>query len=289
VKSSHLITFNNMKAGTVAAKIGNNEGVRGVGDIELFITRGLGDSGVAFQTDILEAIKQCKEDANVKVISMSLGGSQILSSLNELYTQLTDEGYLIFGAAGNSGKENVNYPASHPNVVSVSAIKSNKQFWALSNYGKWIEMAAPGHRIYSTVVNSDGYGYAYYSGTSMATPHAAGAAALLWSHFKDCTNHQIRYALAYTAEDLGSEGCDSTYGYGLIQVKAAYDFLSEHTCTGANWGQSPSTGECSTIDEEPVINVPVPSPVSQEYRPTRSYFELKSRGDDHSSHRLPLP
>jgi serine protease len=77
----------------------------------------------------------------------------------------------------------------------------------------------------STIPNSQGNGYAYYDGTSMATPHVAGVAALIWSANPSWTNQQIRDALAVTAEDLGSAGRDTSYGWGLIRAKAALDEL----------------------------------------------------------------
>jgi subtilisin family serine protease len=81
------------------------------------------------------------------------------------------------------------------------------------------------------------YSYRYLSGTSMATPHVAAVAALVWSHFPECTNHQIRHALMVTARDEGAPGCDWDYGYGIVQAKDAYDFLSAHSCTAGNWWQ----------------------------------------------------
>jgi serine protease len=68
--------------------------------------------------------------------------------------------------------------------------------------------------------------YDAYQGTSMATPHVAGVAALVWSHFPACTNVQVRNALTSTAQDLGAAGRDISFGYGLVQAKAAYDQLS---------------------------------------------------------------
>jgi serine protease len=94
---------------------------------------------------------------------------------------------------------------------------------------------------------------------------AAGAAALLWSHFPLCTNTQIRYALAYTAVNFNSRSskstnskCDDHYGYGIVQTKAAYDFLKSHNCVGAIWGQSKPNGNCTSIDVEPVSNIKAP-------------------------------
>ncbi len=72
-------------------------------------------------------------------------------------------------------------------------------------------------------------GYAYYNGTSMATPHVSGVAALVWSHFPTLSNVDIRNTLAATAEDLGAAGRDDSYGYGLVQAKAAVDSLGGGT------------------------------------------------------------
>lgn len=74
--------------------------------------------------------------------------------------------------------------------------------------------------------------YGLMSGTSMASPHVAGVAALVWSHFPDCSNAQIRNALADSAEDLGSAGRDTSYGHGLVQTKAAVDYLTQYGCAG---------------------------------------------------------
>ena len=75
-----------------------------------------------------------------------------------------------------------------------------------------------------------GDAYASYNGTSMATPHASGVAALVWSHFPQCTAAQIRSTLAKTAQDLGDRGRDPQYGFGLVQAKAAFDRLLAVGC-----------------------------------------------------------
>jgi subtilisin family serine protease len=72
--------------------------------------------------------------------------------------------------------------------------------------------------------------YASFNGTSMATPHVSGVAALVWSYFPTCTAHQIRIALDRTAMKLGAPGRDTAYGFGLVQARAAYDFLANRGC-----------------------------------------------------------
>jgi serine protease len=91
----------------------------------------------------------------------------------------------------------------------------------------------------SASVNVGTGNYAYYDGTSMATPHVSAIAALVWSQFPTCTAANIRNALNATAEDLGTAGRDSTFGYGLVKTKAAVDYLTLNGCGGGG-------GTCKT-------------------------------------------
>ena len=253
-----LLTWNSDKrghgthiAGTISARIGNNAGVRGMGNIPLYIVRGLNNGGQGRESDIREAIGQC-ESAGAKIISLSLAGGSMTDSMKQVIDRVYANGGLLFAAAGNGGGKNIAFPAANPKVIAVGAVTQEGTRWSGSNYG-YNELVAPGNLVLSTTVNSAGQNvYAHYSGTSMATPHAAAAAALLWSNFPKCTNVQIRYALAWTAKDVGSSGCDSTFGYGIVQTKAAYNFLANNPCTNAKWGRTTSTNDqCSTIDVKP--------------------------------------
>lgn len=85
----------------------------------------------------------------------------------------------------------------------------------------------------SASINIGAGNYAKISGTSMASPHVAGVAALVWSHHPSCTNDEIRTVLNTTAEDLGSAGRDVAYGYGLVQAKDAIDYISANGCGGS--------------------------------------------------------
>ena len=66
--------------------------------------------------------------------------------------------------------------------------------------------------------------------SSMATPHVAGVAALVWNHFHQCSANQIRNALLKTAQDKGESGCDDKYGFGIVKARAAYDLLAQGGC-----------------------------------------------------------
>jgi serine protease len=81
----------------------------------------------------------------------------------------------------------------------------------------------------------------------MATPHVAGVAALVWSYFPQCTNEQIRYALAVSAADQGAAGCDAYFGRGIVQAVGAYKFLAAHPCSGPSFGRAVPQGGCSNL------------------------------------------
>ena len=107
--------------------------------------------------------------------------------------------------------------AAGPDIPAVSMSQEDGQFLVSNKLNTSASV--------STVPDNQGNGYAYYDGTSMATPHVAGVAALVWSANPSWTNAQVRQALAVTAEDLGAGGRDNAYGWGLIQAKAALDEL----------------------------------------------------------------
>lgn len=158
------------------------------------------------------------------------------SMMQSMIDRLYSKNILIVAASGNGGHRVNNFPASYHKVISVGAVDQDENIWSGSNYGPALELTGPGVSILSTgfTMREDGnysYTLTVYSGTSMATPHVAGSAAILFSHFPTCTVTEIRYALAYTAKDKGLTGCDEQYGYGIIRVKDAFDYLTSNPCT----------------------------------------------------------
>ena len=102
----------------------------------------------------------------------------------------------------------------------------------------------------SSNVNVGAGNYAYFDGTSMATPHVSAIAALVWSQFPTCTNANIRNALNATAEDLGTAGRDSSFGYGLVKTKAAVDYLTLNGCSGGGGGTCKTAGTTCSAGSE---------------------------------------
>ncbi|MCO7225370.1 S8 family serine peptidase [Pleionea sp. CnH1-48] len=222
-------------AGTIAAVGGNSKGVVGVnpsGLLGLHIIKVFNNSGNwGYGSDLVAAINQCRA-AGANVISMSLGGGASSTTEQNAFDSALSAGVLSIAAAGNGGNSSMSYPASYNSVVSVAAVDSNKNRASFSQYNSQVEIAAPGVGVQSTWT---GGGYNTISGTSMATPHVAGVAALVWSHYTDCSATQIRNALNATAEDRGSVGRDTQYGYGIVRAKAAFDYLADG-CDGDGGG-----------------------------------------------------
>ena len=227
-------------AGTISAIGGNGIGVIGVSGsdlVGLHIVKVFNNQGSwGYGSDMIAAVEQCV-DAGSNVVSMSLGGSGSSTSEENAFDDAYNAGVLLIAASGNdgtsSGNDSFSYPASYDSVMSVAAIDSSKSVASWSQKNSQVEIAAPGVSVNSTLPDDS---YEAWSGTSMATPHVSAVAALVWSHFQNCTASQMRAALNDSAEDLGSSGWDQSYGNGLVLAKDAYDYLTEHGCEGDNGG-----------------------------------------------------
>ena len=166
-----------------------------------------------------------------QVVNMSWGWDKNLqqqcSSCVQTITAIMDEGWgrglVLVAAAGNAGNvkgngDNVGYPARVGSVIAVAATNKDDSRASFSSTGEAVELAAPGVSILSTYLSS---GTTTMSGTSMASPHVAGTAALVLAANSGWSNSQVRTQLQSTAEDLGSSGRDSHYGYGLVDAQRA--------------------------------------------------------------------
>lgn len=211
-------------SGTVAA-INNTIGVVGVApQASIYALKVLDANGEGYISDIIAATDWAVANG-MQVINMSLGydGPFWLSDWEAASNNAYNAGLLLVAAAGNSGKpsgngNNVEQPALYESVIAVSAIKQDETRASFSSTGPAVELAAPGYNILSTYPNNS---YTSYNGTSMASPHVAGAAAVVWQAGSSLTNVQLRQVLKNTARDLGAAGKDNLYGYGLVDTYAA--------------------------------------------------------------------
>ena len=215
-------------AGIVAA-LDNEVGVVGVApEAELYALKVLDATGIGYVSDVILAIQWASDpdgngsaDDRLDIINMSFGGGANYW-LEGACLLAHRDGILLVAAAGNSGNppgrgDNVDYPAAYDSVIAVAATNQSDKRARWSSTGSAVELAAPGVSIYSTYIG----GYATLSGTSMASPHVAGTAALVWAKNPTWSNDAVRTQLQNTADDLGATGWDSKYGYGLVDAVEA--------------------------------------------------------------------
>ncbi|WP_435363701.1 S8 family serine peptidase [Haloarchaeobius sp. DYHT-AS-18] len=201
----------------IANAVDNTEGVIGVStEATLHAVKVLDKCGSGSFSDIAAGVEYVA-DQGWDVGSMSLGASSGSSALRDACQYAVNAGVLLVGAAGNSGPctDCVGYPAAYPEVMAVSSTASDDSLSDFSSTGPEVEIAAPGTDIYSSVASNGGYDT--YSGTSMATPHVAGAAGLLMAN--GYTASEARDQLKATAENIGLASNES--GSGLLDVAAS--------------------------------------------------------------------
>lgn len=144
-------------------------------EADLLILRVLNDEGQGHLFDVAQAIRYAV-DKGADVINMSMGAADMSMALQAALDYAAAAGVVVVAAAGNLDSQLPQYPAALPGVVGVAALDESSQKADFSNYGDWVDIAAPGVSIYSTYPIS---GYGWWSGTSMATPFVAGQLALV--------------------------------------------------------------------------------------------------------------
>ena len=230
-------------AGIAAAITNNGMGVAGLGyGSTIMNVKVLSDMGAGAYSWVASGIVWAA-DNGADVINMSLGGPSESSTLEDALTYALSKGVVVVAAAGNNGDTTPMYPAYYTNCIAVAATDANDARASFSNYGDWVDVAAPGLSIYSTLKNSS---YGYMSGTSMAAPHVAGLAALVFTTVSDTNsdgklNDEVRSRIETTCDDVGVSGI----GYG--RVNAAQAVGSEPLPPGSITGQVTDAEDGSAI------------------------------------------
>ncbi|HVT39225.1 MAG TPA: S8 family serine peptidase [Gemmatimonadaceae bacterium] len=231
-------------AGTIGAAGNDGIGVTGVNwNVKIRPVRALDITGSGSFFDIAQGVLYAAglpaagaggtvtAPSRASIINMSLGGGFNSSALANAVTAATNAGSLIIASAGNSSTFSPSYPASYPEVVSVVALGPDMQLASYTNVGGTVSLAAPGGSfrfpgiggVLSSTWNfvAGLPNYAYYAGTSMASPHVAGVAALLLGANPGMTNTQLRARLQNTAVPLGPPGRNDRTGYGVVNAANA--------------------------------------------------------------------
>jgi subtilisin len=231
-------------AGIIAAA-DNDIAVVGVAPkASLYALKVLNSAGSGYTSDIIAAIQWATTNTKMDVISMSLGSSVGSTALQQACDAAFNSGIVVVAAAGNNGAArtgtNILYPARYTNVIAVGATDQNNVRASFSNTGPELDLMAPGVSILSDYIDVSPGDYPlnrdtlYMSGTSMATPHVAGTAALILKSYEPgwqtlgYTNgngvwsaQEVTNVLTATADDLGATGKDNYYGYGIVDADQA--------------------------------------------------------------------
>jgi len=206
-------------AGTIAQNTDNGIGTVGVAPgTRLLPVKVLGDSGYGSSADIAAGIEWAA-DNGADVISMSIGWWGYSTTVANAVSYAHDRDVVLVGAAGNEDTGSLNYPAAYDEVISVGATRWNDRLTSFTNWGEDLDLVAPGEDVLQEVPS---WYYSAWSGTSMATPHVAGVAALIVAQGID-DPQLVREILHQSAVDLGDSGRDEWFGHGLVDAAAAVE------------------------------------------------------------------
>lgn len=271
-------------AGTIGAATNNSIGVAGVTWVTQIMPIRVSGAKGATITDVIQGLLAAARLPNASgalpakkadIINMSLGGYGFSQTFQDAISQVRAQGVIVVAAAGNDNRSDPVYPASYAGVVSVSAVGPSLQKAPYSNYGRFLDVAAPGgdgltdlngdgfiDGILSTISNDLNQNfYSFLQGTSMSSPHVAGVFALMKSVYPNLTPTEVDQLLAGThplttqriTRDLGTPGRDDIYGHGLIDaydaVKAARVLSTAPPQTGSALAVS-----TSSLDLDSYIN-----------------------------------
>jgi len=173
-------------------------------------------SGSGSYSTISKAINYAA-DSGARVINMSFGASSKSTTLQNAVNYAWSKGAVLVAAAGNSGTDTAFYPAACKNVVAVSATNSNDLRTSWSNYGTYVDIAAPGESILTTWGSS----YGYVSGTSFSSPITAGVVGLMFAAQPALANTEVVDLMLKNADDIGASGYDVYYGHGRVNAYRA--------------------------------------------------------------------
>lgn len=213
-------------AGTIGAVGGNSLGVVGVNwEVSLIALKFLNKSGNGAISDAIKAVEYATK-MGVHVMSNSWGGGGFSQTMFSAIQKANEAGIVFVAAAGNSASDNnivAHYPSNYQveNVIAVAATDSSDRLASFSNWGsQTVHLGAPGVNIYSTHLSD---GYAYLSGTSMATPHVTGAIALIKSKFPALRAKELKDKLLYNVDPVLSLNGKTKTGGRLNILQALAD------------------------------------------------------------------
>ncbi len=217
-----LISHGTHCAGIASGDTDNGIGIAGVGwDCSILPVKVLGFLGTGTEPDIAAGVVWAA-DNGADVISMSLGSPDFSSVLENACNYALDQGVIIVAATGNTPGVPIFAPARFDSTIAVGATDNRDAIADFTTTGPEMTVTAPGVDVWSTwdtlALFGPTDGYAFQSGTSMATPHVAGVIGLMRSVDRSITSDEVRAIFQTTSVDLGTPGFDPIFGYGRVDA-----------------------------------------------------------------------
>ncbi|MDY0360410.1 MAG: S8 family serine peptidase [Desulforegulaceae bacterium] len=230
-------------SGIIGAEMDNLTGISGVSPNAVIMPVRIVDTSVSSQNiadGIRYAVKLSNSSGTIPekkadVINMSFGGPGYSRIEEDAVNDAVSSGAVLVSSAGNGGRNVKYYPASYENVICVGAVDKDKRTASYSNYGDFVTLTAPGgegQMAENSILSASGpyeNDYLFMAGTSMSAAHVSGVIALMKSINKNLDSEDI-FNLIYQGKmtvDLGDEGFDENYGYGLIDAKKSLNCLED--------------------------------------------------------------
>lgn len=239
-------------AGVISAVTDNSYLISGVSQSRVMALEALGPNGEGSSYNTSLAIKWAA-DHGARIINLSLGTNTTFVGPTDIQLAINyawSKNALVIAAAGNSGTNSLDYPASLPNVVSVAAVDQTETRASFSNYGTGLSISAPGVQILTLSANNEVH---YLSGTSLATPFVSGVAALILSQEPTLTNVELWNILNTTAVPAPGTSCatppcyNTQYGWGIVDAWNAINALNKPFISVNSFPQTVSQGSSFSI------------------------------------------
>lgn len=212
-------------AGIIGAARHNGFGISGIAPDAVLISMKTSDHKRSEVHHVADAIRSCVDDYQCAVINLSSSSVETSDVLADAIRYADEKGVIIVCPVGNDGNETLNYPAACDETIGVGAVDSHKNISSFSNYNESVFIVAPGEETVS--LSCSRYGIRFRNGTSYAAPFVTGLAALLKERYPQMTRTDFCEILKQSSLDLGEEGYDPYFGWGLIQADVALHAAEE--------------------------------------------------------------
>ncbi len=211
-------------SGIIAAE-NNDFGIIGVAPKAKIVPLKCFENNNASFDIIAEAIYDAVDIFDCQIINMSFGTSINSRTIKEAINYAYKNGLILVAAVGNYGTSTIYYPAGYEEVIGVGSVGIDKEKSEFSQSNESVTVVAPGEMVKST---SNTNGYEYKQGTSQSAPFVSGMAAILLSMNNNISNEDFKQILIELSDDIGQEGYDIVFGYGVLNGVNYIDFILEN-------------------------------------------------------------